>query len=236
MTAPRLREFASPVGLAEELAEVLANVLRAALADRPVASLVVPGGRTPAALFRALRSKELDWSRVTITLTDERCVPVGDAASNAAMVRAELLQEKAATARLIPLWTDTSRVASGADAAWLTLRGIPRPFDVVLLGMGEDGHIASLFPDAPGIADALRPQAATGCVFMRARAAPVERISLNLAALLQARRLFLLISGSRKKQIIERAAVEAANKFDGGLPIAALCRETSQPLEVYWSP
>ena len=143
--------------LARDLADITAARLRAAVSARGAASLVVSGGRTPAPMFRALRACELPWERVTVTLADERWVPADAADSNERMVRAELLQGAAAAARFVGLVNAAPTPEAGRAATDAALRAIPRPFDVVMLGMGNDGHTASLFPDAPALAAALAP-------------------------------------------------------------------------------
>jgi 6-phosphogluconolactonase len=228
-----LQRFLNPQETAVALAGQVAAALRTGLATRGVASLGVPGGRTPLPLFRALRDVELDWSRVGITLTDERWVPEEDPASNAGLVRRELLASLAAQARFFPLFNRGATAAGAAAEAWHSLVQLPRPFDAVVLGMGDDGHFASLFPDDPGLAAALNQAAPPGCVAMRAPVEPTERISLNLAALLQTRRLFLFITGAHKRDLLLAAARRAA---EAPLPVAALLSQRVPIPEVYWAP
>lgn len=227
----KLASFDSAQSAAEALAAQVAWVLRAGLATRGAASLAVPGGRTPTPLFRALRVMDLDWERIVVTLTDDRCVPETDAASNAALVRGELLRDRAAVAQWVPLH-DGAADAGPVNGARGALGRLPLPFDAVVLGMGEDGHFASLFPEDPGLAAALDVRAAPACVAMRAPVAPVQRVSLNLAALIDTRRLFLLVTGMAKRQVLEQAwQIE----HQGRWPIGALLAMESPAVEVFWS-
>jgi 6-phosphogluconolactonase len=225
-----LQRFEVVDDAAQALGEQVASALRGGLAQRSAASLAVPGGRTPMPLFHALREKELDWARVHVTLTDERWVAEDHPASNAALVRRELLQNRAAPAKFHALH-DGSTTADGA-AVWQSLRSLPRPFDAVVLGMGDDGHFASLFPQSPGLTAALDPVAPPACVAMQGSAEPVSRISLNLAALLQTRRLFLFITGVHKRDVLLAAARQAGPP----LPVAALLAQRLPMPEVYWAP
>jgi 6-phosphogluconolactonase len=190
-----LRRFDDASALASALAAEIAARLGAAISARGQASLVVPGGKTPLPLFERLREAPLAWSRVTITLTDERWVDPSDAASNEGLVRRALLQGPATAARFVPLKSAVATVESGAAAAWNMLKIITRPFDVVVLGMGDDGHTASLFPLSPGIDVAMDPRAAPDCVAMTAPVVPIARLSLNLAALAQARQHIVHFTG-----------------------------------------
>lgn len=229
-----LQRFASPQQAAEALAEQVIAALRTGLAQRNAGSLAVPGGRTPVPLFHALRRHgNLDWHRVDITLTDERWVDEGDPASNAALVRRELLSEHAAAARFHPLYDGSASVAKASGHVWQTLAPLPRPFDAVVLGMGDDGHFASLFPGNPGLAAALDLSAPPNCVAMQAPVQPVDRISLNLTALLQTRRLFLFITGAGKRDLLLAAARRAEH---APVPVAALLSQRVPMPEVYWSP
>jgi len=153
----------------------------------------VSGGRTPALMFAHLARHALDWPRIHITIADERWVGSDDPASNEGLVRATLLRGAAAQARFQGLKNAAVTPAAGAVQAWEALGALPRPFDVVVLGMGEDGHTASLFPGDPQLAAALDASAPPGCLEMHSPAAPQLRLSLNLAALLDARRIFIQI-------------------------------------------
>jgi 6-phosphogluconolactonase len=228
-----LQRFDSAAAAAAAMAEQVAMALRLGIAWRERGSLAVAGGRTPVPLFHALRDAELDWCRVGITLTDERWVPEDHPASNAALVRRELLAGRPGAARFVPLYDGSASAAEAAGAVWRNLKPLARPFDAVVLGMGEDGHFASLFPGEPELAAALEPAAAPACVAMRAPVAPHERISLNLAALLQARRVFLLVTGAAKRELLLAAAHRSPHP---PYPVATLLAQRSPAPEVYWAP
>lgn len=227
-----LRKFDSIDELAPALSAEVAAELRAGIASRGRASLVVPGGRTPGPFFRVLRDAVLDWPAVDVTLTDERCVPEHDPDSNAAQVRSALVSGNAAGARFHPLHDESLPPADAASRIWESLRALPRPFDAVVLGMGEDGHFASLFPGDPSLPVALDPRSAPGCVMMQAPTAPRQRISLNLAALLQTRRLFLLVTGSAKRSLL----LDAARDMQGRWLVSVLMAQRNPVAEVYWTP
>src|SRR5277367_167052 len=180
------------------LSSKIAASLNAAIAARGLASLVVSGGKSPVTLFETLRAESLDWSRVCVALVDERWVDPTDPSSNEKLVRDVLLKDAAAAARFIGLKNGAPTPDLGAVSAWETFARVPRPFDAVVLGMGDDGHTASLFPRSPNLASALNPAAIAGCVGMRSPVAPHPRMSLNLSALLGSRRIVVLITGAQK--------------------------------------
>jgi 6-phosphogluconolactonase len=212
------------------LAGQIRDALGTAIKARGTASLLVPGGRTPVPLFRALRSLEIPWSCVSVGLTDERWVEPGHPDSNARLVQTELLTGAAADAAFVPLRNSAPNAGQGAAQSWRDMTVVPQPFDVVVLGMGEDGHFASLFPGSPGLLAALDPDAVPGCVAMRAPAAPLDRISLNLAALGNSRRLFLFVTGRRKLDLLRNSSTREA------LPIDALLALPHPRTEVFWAP
>ncbi|MEN9544558.1 MAG: hypothetical protein RLZZ598_1391 [Pseudomonadota bacterium] len=235
--AALLRAYPDASAAAVALAADIATRLQAALARTGSASLVVSGGRSPIAFFHALGAIPLDWARVTITLADERWVDPESEASNEGLLREHLLRGPAAAARLLPL-----KSAAAAPEAALTERGaaladVLRGTDVLVLGMGDDGHTASLFPDAAGIAAALDPAAAPALVAMHPTLAPHARISLNLAALLAARHAVLLISGTGKRDLLERACPPGtlAALSPTALPITALWHHRRGALDIVWS-
>lgn len=227
----RLVRFDTAHEAGTALAAGTAASLAAGITRNGAASLAVPGGRTPVPLFEALRGSDLDWRRVQVTLTDERHVPESDPGSNAALVKRTLLQGPASAAGFLPLYRATADIAADARAVTQDLARMALPFDAVVLGMGEDGHFASLFPASPGLAEALDAHAAPACVPMRASAAPHERLSLNVAALVRTRRLFLFITGEAKLALLQRAAGGDAMQW----PVAALLALREPPLEVFWA-
>lgn len=174
--------------LARRLAERVGGLLAAATADHGRASLAVPGGRTPGPFLTRLGNLDLDWARIGVTVTDERCVPSDHERSNAKLVADTLLASGAWDAAFVPLTGD------GAAAA---LAGL-MPIDVGVFGMGEDYHTASLFPGADGTTAALAPDAPLPLATIRAAHLPDERLSLTAPAIASIRHRFLLIQGEEK--------------------------------------
>ncbi|MET0279830.1 MAG: 6-phosphogluconolactonase [Steroidobacteraceae bacterium] len=226
-----LQRFETADAASGALASQVIAALRMGLGWRQSASLAVAGGRTPVALFRLLSEAELDWSRVGVTLTDERWVAEDQPGSNGALVRATLLAGRAGAARFVPLF-DGQPLAGATQAAWERVRELPLPFDAVVLGMGEDGHFASLFPGNANLPAALDAATAPGCVAMRAPVAPGERISLNLAALLQTRRLFLQVTGAAKLELLLAAARAEGTQW----PVTTLLAQRHPEPEIFWAP
>lgn len=225
--------FPDSLALAHALSGEIKVDLEEAIAARGAASLVVSGGRTPAKLFEQLRSEKLDWSKVRVTLADERWVETSSDSSNERLVREKLLSGAAAAAHFVGLKNPAATPEAGADWATRALTRVPHPFDVVHLGMGEDGHTASLFPGSLALARALDPAAPAGCVAVNALAAPHARVSLNLPALLDARRIVLHFEGEPKWQVYQRARMPGAT---AELPIRAILHQKEVPVDVYWAP
>ena len=185
-----------------DVADALASGLRMALAQNDFATLAVAGGTTPGPIFDILSAVHLDWDRVRVLPTDERWVPEDHPRSNTRLLRERLLTGPAAAATLLPLYSDgpiETAVPALSDALTPVL-----PLSVVLLGMGDDMHTASLFPGAPGTEAALDPNAPTLCI-VRPEGQPETRVSLSAAALNGALDKHLVIIGADK-----RAAFEAA--------------------------
>ncbi len=231
--APIPQKFADPDALARALATLVSSALQRALDARGRASLVVSGGTSPRKFFEALRREPLDWRQVCIGLADERWVDASDPGSNEHFVRESLLREHAAAARFLGLKNGAPTPDIGAVSAWETFARVPRPFDVVVLGMGDDGHTASLFPHSPNLASALNPAAAAACVGMWAPVAPQPRITLNVSALLDARRIVFLLSGDSKLRTYMAASAEGSIE---DMPVRAFLRQTRTPVEVMWAP
>ncbi|MDO9032214.1 MAG: 6-phosphogluconolactonase [Hydrogenophaga sp.] len=215
------------------LAEHIANALRTAIAERGQASLAVSGGKSPIPVFEALREQNLDWSKVSVVLADERVVPRDHADSNTALVARHLLQGRASAARFLLFFRELAPTfnAEVLDAlvrdAEERITSLPWPLDVAVLGMGEDAHTASLFPGAPGYARAIATDQRLAWVVPDT--APHARISFTLSALLAARELVLSITGESKLAVYRRAA----QKADEALPISLVINQTQTPLSVW---
>jgi 6-phosphogluconolactonase len=228
----RHHSFGDGDTLARKLAADVVASLQRRLAAGGETSLVVSGGRTPAPFLRELGRQPLDWARVHVTLADERCVPTSDAASNLRMVRDAFAGTGAAQARLLEL----DATAADAAAHWsAAVAAMPRPFAAVVLGMGDDGHFASLFPGMPGLAAALAAvaPAAPAVVPGLAPVEPSARLSLTLATLLDTDLLALHVTGPSKLATLQRAS-QPGSALE--MPVRALLEQRRAKLEIYHAP
>ncbi|OAM45133.1 6-phosphogluconolactonase [Eikenella sp. NML99-0057] len=220
--------FPTPAAQAAALAEAVAGRLCRYLQVQSRAVLAVSGGRSPVAFFEALAQVKLDWPNVTVTLVDERLVPPQHPDSNAALVRRHLLQHAAAAAHFLPLVNEQTDVSDPAALAE-TEAGFPMP-DIAVLGMGTDGHTASLFPQAPQLAAAVSPDCRTKLVHTSPVTAAHERIGMSLNTLAAVPQLFLSIQGADKRAVLEQAAATATSEY----PISLLLHQTNVRCEVYY--
>ena len=215
--------------LASLLAEQVGRALDFAVDTHGHASLVVSGGRSPIPFFEALSRQSLDWSKVQVSLADERWVAPDQADSNEQLVRRHLLQNQAASASLLGLYRAAPTLEEAAADADAGLAGLKLPIDVLVLGMGEDGHTASLFPGSPLLAEALSEDCAARCLPMEVPVAPEQRISMTYPLLASARLQCLAIQGQAKLDTLRLAL--AADPLQ--MPIRAFLHS---PLEIYWCP
>jgi 6-phosphogluconolactonase len=207
--------------MADAAAHAVEAQLSSGLKTHGRAALVATGGRSPGPVYDRLREAKVDWARVVVTLSDERQVNVDSPEANVRQLRERLFVGEAAKAHYLPL----------TDYAEPALRALI-PFDAVLLGMGEDGHVASLIPGSPVLAQAMDPDGKALVAESPAGfgSPPVARITLTLTALLQSRAIFLLIAGDAKRQVIADALAGS------DLPVRAILDQDRVPVRVFWTP
>jgi 6-phosphogluconolactonase len=227
----REHDFADPTELAQALAADVAGRLRNAVAERAQAVLVVSGGTTPRKFLAALAQQEFEWGRVIVTLADERWVPPTDPRSNERLVRETLLTGRAAAATFVPLYTDASDPESSLAEIAGAIDALTLPFDAVGLGLGNDGHCASLFPDGDRFDHACDPANPARVSAMRSPTAGEPRITLTLAALAATRALYLHIEGAEKQTVLARVC--AGEGAYARSPLRALLRASRVPMDVY---
>ncbi|MEM8934438.1 MAG: 6-phosphogluconolactonase [Acidobacteriota bacterium] len=225
--------FDDPASLADALADSIAGGLRRAVEQRGRASLVVSGGSTPLPLFERLAGELVPWSQVTVTLADERWVAPGREGSNESLVREHLLRGDAEDASFVGLWNDAPTPEAGWSQTEVALATIPRPFDIVVLGMGTDGHTASLFPGSAELAAGLDLSTDRVCLAVHPTAAPHPRMSLTLRALLDSHRSIIHITGDAKWQVYRRALRPGPVEE---LPVRGVLGRGREPIDVYWAP
>lgn len=227
------KRFPNTEALAGALARRVAEVISYAVHARGRASLIVSGGRTPVTLYQRLAGIDLPWEQVRISLADERRVPEDDPRSNARLVREHLLQGRAGVAGFVPLHRDGADERADEAACAAALGTLPRPFDAVILGMGADGHTASLFPGMPALGAALDPDNEACCQAVTAPAEPPERLTLTLATLLDSRWIALQVTGAEKwRTLADALTANDPQRY----PVAALFRQRRVPVHVYWAP
>ena len=223
------RCFPSAGELDEALARHVADRLEEDIAARGAASLAVSGGGTPRNMFRHLAHCDLDWSRVWVTLVDERWVDPVDPDSNERLVREQLLRNRASTARFVGLKSGHADPGQGIADVSRRLQEVPRPFTRVILGMGADGHTASWFPQAANLGELLDPRGSAPLGWCDPVTAPHQRITLTLPVVLAAEEIILHITGEEKRDVLAGAAAQ-------GLPIAAVTDQDRNPVSIWWAP
>ncbi len=226
-----LKTFSCPSDLHTSLTTYITTLLKQAIEERGQASLVVPGGSTPITLFNQLSTAPLPWSKVLITLSDERWVDENHPDSNAKMVKEQLLINQASKAHFLPLNLSHTSADEAALAAGRQLSNQPT-FDISLLGMGSDGHFASLFPDSQALKSSLNLTNPTSSIAVTPPHSDHTRISLTLPRLLNSRQLILFFRGQKKHDVLMKA--KQTNDSDR-LPIAAIINQGRTPLTAYWA-
>ena len=228
---PVLKEFPDRSSASAAAASTIAESLRASLDRKARASVVVSGGSTPKQCFENLSAERLDWNGICIVPSDERWVSPDDENSNEHLIRSHLMQGPARAAQLLPLYRAGLEPGQAADVIGADLHGAERPFSCALLGMGEDGHFASLFPDFDGLVEALDTRSEQQCVMVRTDGSPFLRISLTLSALLDSCALVLLFFGHAKRRVFQQALAG-----DSRYPVEALLAQDTVPVTAIWAP
>ncbi len=214
--------------LVSEIAKTLAHEIE----NKGQATLLVSGGSTPVNLFKSLSNVQFDWSKVTVSLVDERFVPDGHTDQNGELVKANLLQNKAAKAQFIPLVQNAENAEDNLQRVKDAFSTDHFPLSVVILGMGTDGHTASLFPDAPELDYGMNLTTKESLIITNPQAAPHQRISFTRRALLNTNRLILHCYGQEKALILKEAE---KNQDYHIYPIVAFIGQDIIDLEVYWT-
>lgn len=221
--------------LAESVAGTLEAAIRTGLAERGRAVLALAGGRTPFPVYRRLAQASLDWSRVLLLPTDERWVEQDHPSCNAREMRVAFAA--AGDVTILSLTPESAGLFASARWAETMLATLADPFDAVLLGMGGDGHFASLFPGAVELAAGLDPDSPDDVLVVHPDPLPPEapyaRVSLSAARLLRTRRLLLAATGAAKRAVLDRAEAQPDPLT---LPISALLHDTAAQVEIHWSP
>jgi 6-phosphogluconolactonase len=222
----------------DELADAVAGdvgfIIESAVDARDASLIAVPGGKTGPAIFKKLAEQKLQWKKVAIIPTDDRLAPVDSDLSNVREIARAFLP---LGARVVPLTSEAAGDYKAAgNAADARLQDLPWPPDLVWLGMGADGHTASIFPgaDFQAALDAPKARRAIGVMPDPLPSdAPVARVTLTRAAILSARTVLITITGQQKREVLEQAIADGQSSK---LPIGRVLAEAEQPIDIHWCP
>jgi 6-phosphogluconolactonase len=226
-------EYDSVDEMADAVAGDVGFIVESALDARGSALLALPGGKTPLPIYERLAQAQLPWKQVTIIPTDERLVPLDSPQSNIRAIAGSFLK---AGARVFPIGTEIADYRLAGNSADARLQDLKFPPDLVWLGMGEDGHTASIFP-GPDLQDALDAPKARRAVGVMPDPlpsdAPVPRVTLTRAAILSARTILITITGDKKRAVLEQAIADGQRSH---VPIGRVLAEAEQPIDIHWCP
>ena len=226
-------EYDSLDELADAVAGDIGFIVESAIDARNASLIAVPGGKTGPAIFPKLAAQNLPWKRVTVIPTDDRLVPMDSDLANVREIAKAFLPTGA---RVIPIATEIADYKLAGNSADARLQDLPWPPDLVWLGVGADGHTASIFP-GPDLQDALDAPKARRAVGVMPdplpEEAPVARVTLTRAAILSARTILITVTGQQKRQLLERAIADGQSSK---LPIGRVLAEAEQPIDIHWCP
>src|SRR5689334_2788062 len=226
-------EYDSLDELADAVAGDVGFIIESAIDARGASLIALPGGSTGPAIFPKLAAQSLPWKKVTVIPTDDRLVPMADERSNVRAIGQTFIP---AGARVIPISTEIADYKLAGNSADARLQDLPWPPDLVWLGMGKDGHTASIFagPDLQDALDAPKARRAVGVMpDPLPPEAPVARVTLTRAAILSARTVMIAITGDDKRAILEQAIADGQSSK---LPIGRVLAEAEQPIDIHWAP
>ncbi|WP_455475905.1 6-phosphogluconolactonase [Bartonella sp. B17] len=225
--------FETPTALALALADRVAAELSVSVLEHKRAVLAVSGGKTSELFFHYLSKADIDWKNIIITLVDERFVPVDHERSNEYVVRRYLLQNFAAKARFVGLYHKAITAELAAFSAANRISTLPRPFDVIVLGMDIDGRTASFFPNSDRLKQALDLQTQALVLPIYAKSALEPRLTLTLPVIVQSRFIVLHFEGFQKRDCFEVVCQDGAEM---AMPVRAVLRNAHHLVQIYWSP
>ena len=229
----KLIKFISREALDSKLAETVADILSKAIEEKGKASIAVSGGSTPKGFFAILSKSDINWSKVTVTLADERWVDVDSEASNTRLVHENLLKNNAQKATFFHLKQGENLSEEVLERLNISSKNNLLPLDVLILGMGEDGHTASLFPCSDQITNGLDVDNSDALIAVQPTSAPHQRISFSFASLICSKNVFLHLCGENKQKVLERA-LNANDPLE--MPIRAFLQHPTLEVNTFWAP
>ena len=226
------REFSSTEQLDRSLSQCIAKILSRSLKDHLKATLVVSGGRSPKGFFKLLSKIQIDWANIVVTLADDRWVDISHKDSNERLVKELMLINNAESAKFIPLKTEND---SASDGAMELEHSFPKisSFSLVILGMGADGHTASIFPNTDSLRDGIDLNSSKQFIASKPADAPHMRISMTASRLLAADEIIIHITGDKKRKVLDKAS---AGTDAAEIPVRIILNQTKVPVTVFWSP
>ena len=225
-----LKKYETASELNADFAQEIADKLQSGIDANGTASLLISGGSTPRPMFAVLSQKDIEWNKVNIALVDDRWVTTSDDASNEKMANEALLINNAAVANFVGMKSEHENAFDAVEAVTAKLAHIKQPFDVVILGMGEDGHTASIFPCCAQLDEALT----TDKVIMATEptTAPHQRMTYTKSALLNSKQLYLHLVGESKETVLNQVAESEDEKL---APIRAFLNQSDVPMSVMFA-